>query len=145
MFYCVFTVEWTHVISSSWDKMICIWDVERRELAVGPLTGHNDHSLTIAYSLGGTRLVSGSADKIVFNLNSGTGHLFSILNSHFFWVKSVAYSFYGSRIVSGSFDTTILVWDAESGEIVCGPITGHESDVTSVYFSLDGRRIPSGS
>ena len=77
----------THIASGSWDKTICIWDVERRELAVGPLTGHDDHVLTVAYPTDGTRPVSGSADKIARILNSETDHLFSILNSHSFLGK----------------------------------------------------------
>ena len=57
----------------------------------------------------------------------------------------MAYSFDGSRIVSGSDDKTILVWNAESGEIIGEPITGHKRGVNSVCFSPDGRRILSGS
>ena len=77
----------THIASGSWDKTICIWDVERRELTVGPLTGHDDHVLTVAYPTDGTRPVSGSADKIARIWNSETDHLFSILNSHSFLGK----------------------------------------------------------
>ena len=39
----------------------------------------------------------------------------------------------------------ILVWDAQSDQIVCGPITGHDDSVTSVCFSPDGKQILSGS
>ncbi|KIM75557.1 hypothetical protein PILCRDRAFT_669590, partial [Piloderma croceum F 1598] len=51
----------------------------------------------------------------------------------------------GKRIVSGSWDQTIRVWDAESGEVVVGPLKGHTSGVNSVAFSQDGKRIVSGS
>ncbi|PAV14688.1 reverse transcriptase ribonuclease H [Pyrrhoderma noxium] len=62
------------------------------------------------------------------------------------WAEAlVAYSFDGSRIVSGSNDTTIRVWNAESGEIVGKPITGHKYWVNSVCFSPDGKRILSGN
>ena len=134
-----------HVASGSYDSTICIWDVNRRELAVGPLIGHTFSVLSVAYSPDGTRLVSGSTDNTVRIWNSETGHLLSTLNGHSNPVLSVAYSLDGSRIVSGSGDNTILVWDAQSGQIVCGPITGHHDCVKSVCFSPDGKQILSGS
>jgi WD40 repeat protein len=39
----------------------------------------------------------------------------------------------------------IRVWDAETGNVVIGPLRGHEDYVTSVGFSQDGRCIVSGS
>ena len=91
-----------HIASGSYDNTICIWDVERRELAVGPLTGHTGQVLAVAYSPDGTRLVSGSTDNTVRIWNSETGDLLSTLNGHSGSVPSVAYSLDGSRIVSGS-------------------------------------------
>ena len=49
------------------------------------------------------------------------------------------------RIISVSNNKTTLVWDAQSGETVCGPITRHKGDVVSVCFSPDGKQILSGS
>jgi WD40 repeat protein len=60
-------------------------------------------------------------------------------------VESVAFSPDGKRIASGSYDNTIFVWDAETGEIVLGPLKGHTSTVISVAFSSDGKQIVSGS
>ncbi|KIM32666.1 hypothetical protein M408DRAFT_184821 [Serendipita vermifera MAFF 305830] len=60
-------------------------------------------------------------------------------------VNSVAFSPDGRRIVSGSEDRTIRVWDAETGEVVTGPLKGHTDRVFSVAFSPDGRQIVSGS
>ena len=134
-----------HIASGSEDKTICIWDVECRELAVGPLTGRKGSVDSVAYSPDGTRLVSGSNDKTVRIWEPETGQLLSTLNGHSHWIRSVAYSLDGSCIVSGSNDNTILVWDAQSGQIVCGPITGHDKSVTLVCFSPDGMRILSGS
>ena len=48
-----------HITSGSMDRTICIWDVKRRKLAVGPLTEHEESVNAIAYSRDGTRLVSG--------------------------------------------------------------------------------------
>ena len=98
-----------HIASGSEDKIIHICNIEREEIAVSLLIGHEDAVLTVAYSPDGTRLVSGSWDNTVRIWNSRTGDLLSILNVHSHSVDSVAYSFDGARIVSGSDDSTILV------------------------------------
>jgi WD40 repeat protein len=51
----------------------------------------------------------------------------------------------GKHIVSGSLDRTIRIWDAETGQVVVGPLEGHNDLVMSVAFSPDGKRIVSGS
>ena len=114
-------------------------------MAVAPLIGHEGAVFAVAYSPGGTRIVSGSEDKTVRVWNTETGRLLSTLNGHSLSVKCVAYSFDGSRIVSGSLDNIIRVWDTQSGQIVCKPITELHSRVTSVCFSPDGKQILSGS
>ncbi|KAG8763167.1 POC1 centriolar protein A, partial [Ceratobasidium sp. 428] len=60
-------------------------------------------------------------------------------------VQCVAVSPNGQRIVSGSMGSTVRVWDAETGDVVLGPLSGHSGYVTCVAFSPDGRWIVSGS
>ena len=48
------------------------------------------------------------------------------------------------RIASGSADKTVRVWDADTGQQIGAPLTGHTEVVNSVAFSPDGRRIVSG-
>ena len=134
-----------YIASGSEDNTIRIWNTERRELAVGPLTGHTFYVLGVACSPDGKRLASGSADKTIRIWNSETGQLLSTLNGHFDCINSIGYSSDGLRIVSGSDDNMIIVWDAQNGQIVYGPITGHRDWVSSVCFSSDGRQILSGS
>ncbi|KAG8793289.1 POC1 centriolar protein A [Ceratobasidium sp. 428] len=59
--------------------------------------------------------------------------------------RSTAYSPDGRRIVSGSQDGKVRIWDAEIGDAVLDPLTGHSSEVLSVAFSPDGHWIVSGS
>ena len=42
-------------------------------------------------------------------------------------------------------DNTVRLWDADTGQPVGQPLTGHTDVVTSVAFSPDGTRIVSGS
>ncbi|KIJ40590.1 hypothetical protein M422DRAFT_173485 [Sphaerobolus stellatus SS14] len=60
-------------------------------------------------------------------------------------VNSVYFSSDGQRIVSESFDETISIWNADTGELITGPLEGHSDSVNSVSFSSDGKRVVSGS
>jgi WD40 repeat protein len=51
----------------------------------------------------------------------------------------------GHRIVSGSWDNTLRLWDADTGQPIGQPLTGHTNVVFSVTLSPDGERIVSGS
>ncbi|EJD05239.1 WD40 repeat-like protein [Fomitiporia mediterranea MF3/22] len=67
------------------------------------------------------------------------------LTGHKGWIRSVAFSPDSTRVASGSWDKTIRVWDAESGQLIAGPLEGHEDEVRSIAFSPDGARVVSGS
>ncbi len=69
----------------------------------------------------------------------------SVFWGHNLAVNSVAFSQDSKRIVSGLYDETIRVWNAETGEVVVGPLEGHTVEVNSVAFSQDSKRIVSGS
>ncbi|KAG8724229.1 hypothetical protein FRC09_020733 [Ceratobasidium sp. 395] len=60
-------------------------------------------------------------------------------------VKCVAVSPNGQRIVSGSDDEMVRVWDAETGDMVLGPLNENSGLVSCVAFSPDGRWLASGS
>ncbi|MFP6618289.1 MAG: hypothetical protein VB877_03005, partial [Pirellulaceae bacterium] len=66
------------------------------------------------------------------------------LPGHTGYVSSVAFSPDGKQIVSGSADSTLIIWDAESGQKV-RTLNGHNNTVLSVAFSPDGKQIVSGS
>jgi len=78
------------------------------------------------------------------------------LHGHTDEVWCATFSPDGKFIVSGSSDGTLIVWDAQMGSLVLGPLKHttkvgfggvfkRTSKVTSVAFSANGRQIASGS
>jgi WD40 repeat protein len=51
--------------------------------------------------------------------------IIGVFEGHTDLVSSVAFSQDGKHIVSGSSDSTIRVWDAQTGDVVVGPLEGH--------------------
>jgi WD40 repeat protein len=111
------------------------------------LKRHTDRVRSIAISLDGTRLVSGSKDKVMFvwdtkprNFRLITGPI-----STSSAIYSVAFSPDRRQIVSGHNSSPFISsWDAPTG----APLTsfpGHSSPALSISFSPNGRWIASGS
>ena len=60
-------------------------------------------------------------------------------------ILSVTISPDGQLVATATEDQTIIIWEAESGKILCGPIEGHTDDIRSLGFSLDSTMVVSGS
>jgi WD40 repeat protein len=60
-------------------------------------------------------------------------------------VNCAAFSPDGKLIVSGSSDKTVIVCDAENGDIRTGPMEEHVGYIGAVAFSGDGKLLASGS
>ncbi|KAB5591856.1 Vegetative incompatibility protein HET-E-1 [Ceratobasidium theobromae] len=127
-------------------KSVWVRDSQTGAVVAGPFEGHTSSVLSVAFSLDGTRIVSGSNDRTILVWDSQTGSIAAgPFEGHTSSVLSVAFSLDGTRIVSGSNDRTIRVWDLQTGSATASPFEGHTSSVLSVAFSPDGTRIVSGS
>jgi len=131
----------------SYGMGVRIWDAETgREIRT--LRGHARRVSSVAFSLDGSRIASGSGDKTIKLWNAETGQLIRTLSGHTNWVTSVAFSPNGRRIASVSEDNTIRLWNVETGQVI-RTMGGHPADasthwVYSVAFSPDGRQIAGG-
>ncbi|OBZ75580.1 Vegetative incompatibility protein HET-E-1 [Grifola frondosa] len=106
-----------------------------------------DHSGTVpsvAFSLDGLRIVSGSDDNTIRVWDVTTGDLLHTCEGHEGPVHALAFSPDARRIASGSLDETVRVWDASTGKQL-KVLKGHWDMICSVAFSPDGSFIFSGS
>ena len=107
-------------------------------------TGHTRWVTSVAFSMDGLRLVSGSYDNTIRLWDAAMGNCTAVLKGHTKGVRSVAFSADGLRVVSGSHDSTVRMWDAATGSCTA-VLEGHTHCVTTVAFSTDGSRVVSGS
>ena len=148
-----FSPDGHRIASASYDQTVRLWNADTGQQIGPPLTGHSPVS-SVAFSPDGHRIASASYDQTVRLWNADTGQQIGPpLTGHTSPVSSVAFSPEGHRIASasggilgiGGSDFTVRVWDADTGQQIGPPLTGHTDLVTSVAFSPDGKRIASAS
>ena len=126
---------------SSWKDLIAVGLVSGDIIVLDVITGvhksvlsnHADRVNSLAFSLDGTFLVSGSSDETVNLWDIQTGGVIKTFYGHTLSVWSVSISPDCTMIASGSLDHTIELWDAQTGECHC-VIDGHSDYVRSVSF-----------
>lgn len=108
--------------------------------------GHMKRPTSVAWSMDGRYIASGSLDKTVqvWAVNPGDHFRPYVYRGHTDGVCAVDWSPDGRRVVSGSIDKTVQVWDAFNGGD-SAVYRGHTDLVTTVAWSPDGRYVASGS
>ncbi|MCW5317995.1 TIR domain-containing protein [Nostoc sp. KVJ3] len=108
------------------------------------LTGHSTGVCSVAISLDGQIIASGSKDRTIKLWNLETKLEIRTLSGHSFWVRAVTFSPDGKILVSCSDDKSIKLWNWKTGKEI-GTLTGHSKEVTTVAISPNGETLASGS
>ena len=128
------------------DCRIRLWDVGTGREACSPLQGHKNTVTSVAFSLDGSLIVSGSQDTKIIIWNTLLGRELLPLCGHNGAVISVVFSPDGMQILSGSSDDTVRLWDLTTCTEIHTPMGRwcHEG-IVSVAFHPSGDRVISGS
>ncbi|CAE6398592.1 unnamed protein product [Rhizoctonia solani] len=143
-----FSPDGAIIASGSWDNTIRACGAHTGHTVLGPLHGHTDAVNHVTYSSDGTRLYSCSNDGTVriWDAQSRDAHddpppVQALLGP----IYSIRYSHGGSRVASGLHDGTARVWDGHTGELLLGPLRGHDNPVVSLDYSPDDKYIATAS
>ena len=107
------------------------------------LEGHSEPVRSVAFSLDGKKIASGSDDNTAKIWDPKTGETMMTLEGHTQHVKAVAFSPDGAQLATGSDDNTAKVWDLKTGKAIT--LQGHGESVISLAFSPDGTKLATGS
>jgi len=96
--------------------------------------GHIQEVYVIALDPTGTRVVTGSDDKLVKVWDARTGLLLHTLRGHENYISEVAVSPDSRLVAAGSWDKNIRVWTLDRAEPVA-VLRGHTNKVVTIMFS----------
>lgn len=131
------------IIASVAGRIIHLLSLSTGQL-IRTLTGHSSVVNSIAFSVDGRILASGSySDDYTIKLwEVATGREIRTLTGHSSYIRSVTFSSDGQILASGSFDQTIKLWEVATGREIC--TLRHFDLVSSIAFSPDGSWLAAG-
>jgi WD40 repeat protein/uncharacterized caspase-like protein len=120
---------------------------ERTRIEVVPQLAHSGDVSAGAFTRDGGHVLTGSKDGTLKLWEIATTRLVRTFVGHKGEITGVALSPDGTRALSGSKDKTIRLWDVATGRLmrtIYAHLDSH-NEVSSVAFSVDGRRLLSSS
>lgn len=89
-----------------------VWDIAAQSFTSFT---HQRSLSAVAWSLDGTKLLTGNVDGNVQIWDANTTNLLATLSGHSRQINTLTWSSDGSKLASGSYDGTIRIWDAKTG------------------------------
>ncbi|KAG1717516.1 WD40-repeat-containing domain protein, partial [Suillus paluster] len=136
------------MISGSWDKTACRWDLRTGKEIEEARDGHSRGISCVDISPDSKLVVSGSWDRTSRIWNLGTGELVAGPFESIDWVGAVRFSSDSKKLaVKSEAGKCLEVWDfdALTLEIVGAPFEGHSKIIRSLALSSDGVLLASAA
>ncbi|KAF3561913.1 hypothetical protein DY000_02011736 [Brassica cretica] len=164
----IFSLKWNkkgdYLLTGSVDRTAVVWDVKAEEWKqqfefhsetrpVKTFAGHQGEVNCVKWDPTGTLLASCSDDSTAKIWNVKQHNFVHDLRDHTKEIYTIRWSPTGPGtnnpnkpliLASASFDSTVKIWDAELGKMLCS-LNGHRDAVYSLAFSPNGEYIASGS
>ena len=109
-----FSPNGKHLIISSHDSRIIIWDVATGK-EIRTLQEHGKIAFSLAYSPNGKIIVSGSYGGTIMMWDEITGRSIRTIKGHEDHINSITFSQDGNTFLTVSYDNTIKLWNANTG------------------------------
>ena len=77
----------------------------------------------------------GRVENVTFEGNS----------EHLSAIQSASISPNGQLVATAAGNRTVMIWQADSGQALWGPLEGHVDDIYALGFSADSKMVVSGS
>jgi hypothetical protein len=85
----------------------------------------------------------------IWRWNLDDGHVENVSfeghSEHLANLQSASISPHGTLVATAGTDRTVMIWQADTGKVLCGPLEGHSDDICALSFSTDGKMVVSGS
>ena len=103
--------------------------------AAVPLPDGNSILACDGFGIWGWDLDDGHVEHVPFE-----GH-----SEHLSNIQSTSISLHGTLVATAGQDRAVIIWQADSGKVLWGPLEGHTQDISALSFSADGKMVASGS
>lgn len=111
---------------------------QKDESLVRILSKHKEPILSAAFSPDDNTIATGSADKMIYLWNAGTGEVIKTLEGHTGKVQFLEFSPDGKYLLSAG-GTQIFLWNLETG--TSRTFAGHKTHIWNTRFSPDGTKF----
>ncbi len=141
-----FSPDGKHVVTSSWDKAVRIWNVETGR-PERKLEGHTGSVNDASFSSDGKTIVTAGNDRIAILWEVASGKILRTFKGHTgaLYCAILFNTADGSkRLLTASQDGTVRIWDVDSGQTLATLSGHHQQAVLCVAVAQDGSTILTG-